>query len=86
MYSSRPFSELIKNKINAELVFIHTPKCAGSYVSSILSYLKIKNKELMIYLQFKAALPETIYTYRNYSTFCVYKYGDSTSYSLNVRI
>ncbi len=39
MYSARPISELIKK----ELVFVHTPKCAGSYVSSILSHLKIKN-------------------------------------------
>lgn len=41
MYSTRPFQELKINK--KELVFIHTPKCAGSYVSNILSYLKIKN-------------------------------------------
>ena len=41
MYSTRPFQELTTNK--KELVFIHTPKCAGSYVSSILSHLKIKN-------------------------------------------
>jgi hypothetical protein len=33
-------SELLKN----ELVFIHTPKCAGTYISNILSYLKIKNE------------------------------------------
>jgi len=38
MYSVYPFS-----KKNKELIFIHTPKCAGSYVSSILSYLKIRN-------------------------------------------
>jgi hypothetical protein len=43
MYSSIPFSELVKNKDKKELGFIHTPKCAGSYVSSILSHLKIKN-------------------------------------------
>jgi len=43
MYCTRPFSELIKNKNNKELVFIHTPKCGGSYVTSILLYLKIKN-------------------------------------------
>ena len=41
MYCTRPFQELITNK--KELVFIHTPKCAGSYVSTILSHLKIKN-------------------------------------------
>jgi hypothetical protein len=43
MYSTSPFSELIKNKTNKELVFVHTPKCAGTYISSILSHLKIKN-------------------------------------------
>ena len=41
MYSTRAFSELKENK--KELVFIHTPKCAGTYVSNILSHLKIKN-------------------------------------------
>ena len=44
MYSVRPFSELIHDKNYKELIFIHTPKCGGSYVGSILSYLKIKNK------------------------------------------
>lgn len=41
MYCVHPFQDLIKNK--KELVFIHTPKCGGLYVSTILSYLKIKN-------------------------------------------
>jgi hypothetical protein len=41
MYSTLPFQELIANK--KELVFVHTPKCAGTYVSSILSHLNIKN-------------------------------------------
>jgi hypothetical protein len=41
MYLNKPFSELTKNK--KELCFIHTPKCGGSYVSTILSHLKIKN-------------------------------------------
>jgi hypothetical protein len=41
MYSTRPFHDLLTNK--KELVFIHTPKCAGTYVSSILSQLNIKN-------------------------------------------
>lgn len=31
------------NKSNKKLIFIHTPKCGGTYVSSILEYLKIKN-------------------------------------------
>ncbi len=44
MYSVRPLNEVLKNKNNKELIFIHTPKCAGSYISNILSHLKIKNK------------------------------------------
>jgi hypothetical protein len=44
MYSTRPLNEVLKNKNNKELIFIHTPKCAGSYISNILSHLKIKNK------------------------------------------
>ncbi len=40
MYCRKSVSELLKN----ELVFIHTPKCAGTYISNILSYLKIKNE------------------------------------------
>ena len=31
-------------KNTKELIFIHTPKCGGSYVATILSQLKIKNK------------------------------------------
>jgi hypothetical protein len=43
MYSTSNLSDIIKNKDKKELVFIHTPKCAGSYIANILSYLKIKN-------------------------------------------
>lgn len=43
MYSRSSFSDIMKTKDNKELVFIHTPKCAGSYIASILSHLKIKN-------------------------------------------
>jgi hypothetical protein len=32
------------NKSNKNLIFIHTPKCGGTYVSSILEHLKITNK------------------------------------------
>jgi len=39
MYSIYPISE-IKHK---KLIFIHTPKCGGSYVSSILQHLNIQN-------------------------------------------
>jgi hypothetical protein len=41
MYSTLPLEELITNKNNKKLVFIHTPKCNGSYVNTILSHLKI---------------------------------------------
>ena len=42
MYSIYPLKELTSNK-NKKLVFIHTPKCGGTYVSKILSHLKITN-------------------------------------------
>lgn len=44
MYCRKSFSNLIKNRMNKELVFIHTPKCAGTYITKILSYLKIRNE------------------------------------------
>ena len=44
MYLTHNLQELIMNKSNKKLIFIHIPKCAGSYVASILSYLKIQNK------------------------------------------
>lgn len=37
MYFNRPL------QLNKELVFVHTPKCGGSYVGQILNHLKIKN-------------------------------------------
>jgi transaldolase len=42
MYSTRPLSELLHDGINKNLIFIHTPKCGGTYVSRILSHLGIK--------------------------------------------
>lgn len=42
MYSVINLEELIKSGKN--LIFIHTPKCGGTYVGTILSYLKIENK------------------------------------------
>jgi hypothetical protein len=57
MYSTLPLEELIKSKNKKELVFIHTPKCGGSYVSTILSHLKIKNNG---HLQ---AIPNNKYIY-----------------------
>jgi len=44
MYSTRSFSELMHEKTIKDLIFIHTPKCGGSYVATILSHLNIKNK------------------------------------------
>lgn len=55
MYSNSPFSELIKNK--KELVFVHTPKCGGTYVNQILSHLNIKN------IGHKQAIPNDKYIY-----------------------
>ena len=42
MYSTKKIEELVIT--NNPLKFIHTPKCGGSYVSSILSKLHIPNK------------------------------------------
>lgn len=44
MYSIYNLDELIINKSNKKLIFIHTPKCAGTYVNTILSHLGIQNK------------------------------------------
>lgn len=57
MYSRISLSELIKNNDKKELGFIHTPKCAGSYVSTILSFLKIKN------FGHQQAIPDNKYIY-----------------------
>jgi hypothetical protein len=57
MYSKISLSELVKNKDKKELAFIHTPKCAGSYVSEILKYLKIKN------FGHQQAIPDNKYIY-----------------------
>jgi hypothetical protein len=57
MYSTHPLEELLTLKNDKELVFIHTPKCAGSYVSNILSHLKIKNNGHV------QAIPDNKYIY-----------------------
>ena len=44
MYSTHNLEELISNKTTKKLIFVHTPKCGGTYVSSILSHLQIENK------------------------------------------
>lgn len=38
-------SHKIENLTNKKLKFIHTPKCGGTYVASILSKLKISNQD-----------------------------------------
>lgn len=44
MYSNRPIKEIVDDfKNNKELVFVHTPKCGGTYTSYILKHLQIKN-------------------------------------------
>ena len=45
MYSNYNIKELLKNRSNEKLIFIHTPKCGGTYVASILSHLNIINKK-----------------------------------------
>lgn len=44
MYSAYNIEELISLFNNKKLIFIHTPKCAGSFVSTILRHLKIESK------------------------------------------
>ena len=45
MYSNYNIKELLKNRSNEKLIFIHTQKCGGTYVASILSHLNIINKK-----------------------------------------
>lgn len=42
MYSNSNINDLLKKKEEKSLIFIHTPKCGGKYVSSILSHLNIR--------------------------------------------
>ena len=51
MYSTQNLEELLSNKNNKKLVFVHTPKCGGTYVRSILSHLGIQNKGHSHYTQ-----------------------------------
>jgi hypothetical protein len=44
MYSDYSLEHLLNRKTNKNLIFIHTPKCGGTYVSSILKHLNIQNK------------------------------------------
>lgn len=43
MFIPNPNNYNIKKQKNKPLLFVHTPKCGGTYTASILSYLKIKN-------------------------------------------
>ena len=38
------WENIIQNKKNKKLIFVHTPKCGGSYASKIFSDLDIENK------------------------------------------
>jgi hypothetical protein len=44
MYSNYSLEELLNRKTKKNLIFIHTPKCGGTYVSSILTQFNIQNK------------------------------------------
>ena len=39
------WNSIKEKKKNEQLIFIHTPKCAGTYATQILKDLEIKNKE-----------------------------------------
>jgi hypothetical protein len=41
MFSSHNWNQLLESK--KQLVFIHTPKCGGTYVNTILQHLKLSN-------------------------------------------
>ena len=43
-YTINNIEELLKKSSVRKLIFIHTPKCGGSYVSTILAHLNIINK------------------------------------------
>ena len=68
---------MIKNKDKKELVFIHTPKCAGSYIGNILSYLKIKN------LGHHQAIPNKKYIYFTVIRNPVERFESLLNYRLN---
>lgn len=55
MYSNIDILELRETK--KELIFIHTPKCAGTYVANILRHLNIKNNN------HNQAIPDNKYIY-----------------------
>jgi hypothetical protein len=44
MYSTLSLEELLIKKTTQDLIFIHTPKCGGTYVGSILKHFNILNK------------------------------------------
>lgn len=44
MYTILNLEHLCITKHKKKLIFIHTPKCGGTYAGSILSYLKIQSK------------------------------------------
>jgi hypothetical protein len=44
MSSKKDWVMIKERKPNAQLIFIHTPKCAGSYATKILDKFGIRNK------------------------------------------
>ena len=44
LYTINNIEDLLKQNSVRKLIFIHTPKCGGSYVSKILAHLNIINK------------------------------------------
>jgi hypothetical protein len=44
IYNLNKLEELLNTKMVKNLIFIHTPKCGGTYVNSILSHLNIEAK------------------------------------------
>jgi len=76
MYSTYP---LCKDLITSqkELVFIHTPKCAGLYVSAILSHLNIKTNG------HKQATPDNKFIYFTVIRHPVERFESLLNYRLN---
>lgn len=72
----------IKEKKGLKLVFIHTPKCGGSYVNSILRYVRIKRNG---HFQATKELQEKYITFtvirdpvERFESFLNYRLGETT--------
>lgn len=71
-----------EEKKNLKLVFIHTPKCGGSYVNSILRYLRIRRNG---HVQATKELQEKYITFtvirepvERFESFLNYRLGETT--------